>query len=357
MNKFTNNLLKTFAAAAVILPFFSSCEDNIVYEKMEECNIGVRLRFVYDYHMEYANAFPSQVDCINVFFYDENGRCVETREVIGSVLADENYRMEVDLAPGHTYDIVAYGGTTEGHTSFLFNNFPTVGSKINDRFLTLKDSEVGEELHPLFFGVADVTTDPLDLDYKEQTVYLMKDTNAIRVLLQQVDGEPMEYQMFDFKIFADNTQMQQDNKVVLTGQNTTYLPWVMRNENPGSLPDGSKSLVCWAEFSIPRLIWDTNQLANFTRADNIFNEYEGPILQILYKADQREVVNIPLLRYLLMCKPVRSNAVNSRELGDQEFLDRENRYDLFFFLDRHYQWLYLEIQVRDWVVRVNNAEF
>ena len=35
---------------------FSSCER--IYEDLDPCPHGVSLRFIYDYNMEYANAFP-----------------------------------------------------------------------------------------------------------------------------------------------------------------------------------------------------------------------------------------------------------------------------------------------------------
>ena len=355
MNKISKNLLKVFAVAGLIFPTLTSCDDNIIYDNLEPCNIGVRLRFVYDYNMEYANAFPSQVDCINVFFYDENGNFVTAREVTGEVLADENYRMIVDLEPGN-YDIVVYGGTNSAHTSFTFADFPGQESTFTDRNISLKDEMVGEELHPLFYGTVDFTCDEWDLDYRDKTVYLMRDTNSIRVHLQQVDGEPMFEDMFDFNILADNTHFQYDNKVVLQGAQTIFNPWFRNNQNPGFNPDGSQLWVCQAEFSVPRLVWDKNELVGLTRA-NVADGYEGqPWLKINYKADNRNVVDIPLLPYLLMCKPEHSNSVQSPNITDQEFLDRENRYDLFFFLDKHYNWIYVEIRVLDWVVRVNNVQ-
>ena len=37
---------------------FSSCER--IYEDLDPCPHGVSLRFIYDYNMEYANAFPKK---------------------------------------------------------------------------------------------------------------------------------------------------------------------------------------------------------------------------------------------------------------------------------------------------------
>lgn len=46
-------VLCTVLAVAALL---SSCHG--IYNDLEPCSQGVRLRFVYDYNMEYANAFP-----------------------------------------------------------------------------------------------------------------------------------------------------------------------------------------------------------------------------------------------------------------------------------------------------------
>ena len=51
-------VLCTVLAVAALL---SSCHG--IYNDLEPCSQGVRLRFVYDYNMEYANAFHSQMDC------------------------------------------------------------------------------------------------------------------------------------------------------------------------------------------------------------------------------------------------------------------------------------------------------
>ena len=47
--------------AAPALAALSSC--GSVFDDLDPCPRGISLRFVYDYNMEKANAFPSQVDC------------------------------------------------------------------------------------------------------------------------------------------------------------------------------------------------------------------------------------------------------------------------------------------------------
>lgn len=51
---------------------------------------------------------------------------------------------------------------------------------------------------------------------------------------------------------------------------------------------------------------------------------------------------------------MKSEAYESMPL--QEFLDRESRWDMIFFLDRNHAWLETQIIVNDWVVRINDIE-
>ena len=61
------HMISTFAGAVLCAASacvaFSSCER--IYDDLAPCPHGVSLRFVYDYNMEYANAFPSNVDVLN----------------------------------------------------------------------------------------------------------------------------------------------------------------------------------------------------------------------------------------------------------------------------------------------------
>ena len=69
----------------------TSC--GMIYDDLEPCPEGVNLRFIYDYNMEFANAFPAKVHCLTVFVYDEAGKYVTTRtETSRDLLSDEGYR-------------------------------------------------------------------------------------------------------------------------------------------------------------------------------------------------------------------------------------------------------------------------
>ncbi|MDE7347139.1 MAG: FimB/Mfa2 family fimbrial subunit [Muribaculaceae bacterium] len=337
IRSFSDSIKKALTAtmiAGTVLSF-SSCDR--LHEDLQPCPQGVRLRFVYNYNMEFANAFPSQVDCLTVLFYDSDGNYVTTKtNMTASDLSDENWRMTVDLAPGN-YSIIAYGGMECTESSFSFTAQPStirmdqLQVELNPECLTDPDER---HLHDLFYGNLEVTVEQSDTEYKDYTLYMMKDTNNLRVLLQQVDGTPIDEADFDFKVVDDNTLMAWNNAVVKT-RSVDYLTWARGNESPGELPDnGKEATVAWAEMSFPRLV-TTN----------------SPRLVITRKEDGHNVVDIPLNNYLLLMK-----GQTYANMPDQEFLDRKSRWNLFFFL-RGGTWLSVEIVVDDWTVRINNTEF
>lgn len=103
----TSRLVSTIFGIVLAALSLSSCES--IYEDLAPCSHGVSLRFVYDYNMEYANAFPKKVDCLTLLIYDSGGNYVGMRTVTGPELQDETYRMQLDLEPGR-YRFIAYGG-------------------------------------------------------------------------------------------------------------------------------------------------------------------------------------------------------------------------------------------------------
>ena len=105
----------------------ASCDS--IREDLPRCELW--LEFVFDYNMEYANAFAKKVDCLTLLVYDENGNYVDTRIVTGTELQDENYRMKLDLKQGN-YHFVAYGGLACNKSSFLMKYTPGEGTGYTD---------------------------------------------------------------------------------------------------------------------------------------------------------------------------------------------------------------------------------
>lgn len=327
-------LLTAVVIAAASLLALPSCES--LYEDLDPCPQGLRVRFVYDYNMEFANAFPSQVDCLTVFLYDEEGRWLATRtDATPEQLADENWRMDFDLEPGH-YTLLVYGGMQCKDSSFSFTSDPAeiplrdVRVRLDSDCLT---SPVGTQLHPLFYGRLDAEVKEGGTDYNDVTVKMMKDTNNLRVLLQQTTGEKINEADFDFCVVDNNTLMGWDNDV-LPSPTVNYLPWARGDASPGQLPDYSEASVAWAEMSFPRLVTGLQ-----------------PRLIVTNRLNGETTIDIPLNNYLLLLK---SEAYS--KMGSQEFLDRESRWNMLFFLDGNMRWIKTTIVINDWIVRINDIE-
>lgn len=291
------------------------------------------MRFVYDYNMEYANAFPSQVDCLTLLVYDKEGNYLETRTAQRQETADENWRMVIDLPTGE-YSMLAYGGMECRDSSFRFSA-PEDQTPMQDLEVFLPSSfitsPVGYDLHPLFYGSLDVTVEQNSTTYTEETLYMMKDTNDIRVLLANESGLPTDADDFVFSITDNNTRFNYLNEVIST-DNVTYRPWVKGNSDAGLLPDDQPATVAWAEFSVPRLMEGSDAVLAVTRVE-----------------DGKEVLRIPLVNILLLLK-----SEHYSKMGDQEFLDRESRWNLTFILTDNGLWAGVSIIINDWIVRLND---
>ncbi len=311
---------------------FASCS---VYETLDSCPKGVSMRFVYDYNMEYADGFSKQVDCLTLYIYDEQGNYVGTRTESGAALEDENYRMVIDLPEG-SYRFIAYGGLACGESSFQASPEPNTGSSTEDLNILMKqEGGISESLlHDLFWGSLDVKVE--GEMYRDVTLYMMKNTNNLRIVLQQadIDSEPLDIGDFEIKVSDHNGNFAADNSLLAGQDEIVYNPWTQGN---GVVDDqveqGNSVPVAYAEFSLSRLM-TTNE----------------PRLTI-YSAQQQEmVVDIPLIKYLLLLKSEKFAG-----MGDQEYLDRENLWSIVFLLNDN-TWHDVKIIINDWTVRSGNIQ-
>lgn len=332
ISQFAGMVLSTVLATVAL----SSCER--IFEDLDPCPHGVSLRFVYDYNMEFANAFSKQVDCLTLYIYDDKDNYVDTKIVTGAELQDENYRMTLDLEKGN-YHFVAYGGLACDKSSFSLLQAPAAGSKRTDLraamdadCLTVPERR---NLHDMFWGQLTLATADL---YSEGTVKMMKNTNSIRIVLQHVDGTLVKADDFDFEIIDDNTLFNYDNDLLPNG-NITYIPWAKGQAQTGVSIVGPDQVVpqpvevAYAELSTSRLMTKNS-----------------PRLLVKRHEDGEIVIDFPLNNYLLLMRSDRYS-----KMGDQEYLDRESRWTLYFFLQAGI-WLQTRIVVNDWVVRINDIE-
>ena len=320
--------------AAALLALAGTLSCNTIFTDQSDCPKGVSLRFVYDYNMEYVNSFHKQGHCVNVFVFDEAGNFVDNWTETSEAVKDENWRMNRTLDAGN-YTLIAYGGLCCGETSFVSPQFTSRATSNNEEpAVVLKHTDFVSEssLHPLFFGTA--TLEIGNEDFIEKTIFLKKDTNNIRFILQQVDGKLLNASDFEVSIVDDNSTLGLDNEPVPAGP-VTYRPWASGEETIGSAEDGETPIYAtWFELSTSRLTTSTSAKLIVRRA-----------------SDGETIINIPLNNYLLLLK-----SELYAEMPAQEFLDRISEWSLVFFLDNGLRWISTRIVVNDWVVRINNTD-
>lgn len=318
----------------------TSC--GVIYEDLDPCDSGAKMRFVYDYNLESANAFPAQVDCLTLHIYDSDGNFVRTVAEQSSVLADEDWRMDVNLDPGR-YHAVAYGGIACEKASFAHDTTPGDGSNYQDISMRLKYGMAGKKLHDHFHGVVDFDVDGDSPYYTPVTLRMAKTTNNVRVLLQNINGDPLDGNDFEFSITDDNSLLDHNN-VPVPGHLTIYNAWrkgqfsvaeIGNSHNAGrsaadAAPDDVR--IAYGDMSTSRLYFSTDAR-----------------LIVHSKETQKDILSLPLCKYLAMC--------NNYDFEDQEFLDRCSNYTLALLLGGDNSWIRLDISVPGYSVRVNNIDF
>lgn len=301
---------KSWMLWMAIISLFTSC----IYEDEVVCPCEVR--FVYDYNMEFADAFPKQVDDVLLFIFDDEGKFLSLQEEEGEPLKN-NYRMKLHLNPG-TYKLVAWAGTRKDVSCYnLCQDLQPGISTLDDLMLKLNYTRDvhRKSLANLWHGMSDnfvvAAGEPAC-----ETVSLLKDVNRFKVLLQKEDGKALSADDYSFSIVADNHQFRYDNSL-LPCCPISYLAYnkkevLIENEaETGTRTAGDISAIV-AEMGTMRLI--DNKILHFI----VRNEKE-----------QKEILNINLVKYLGM---MRLDQYSNMSL--QEYLDREDTYQIILFLGK-----------------------
>ena len=132
--------------------------------------------------------------------------------------------------------------------------------------------------------------------------------------------------------------MDYDN-TLLDDEKLTYYAWHKSNgqSNSDLELDGSRAggvlNMAVAELTVGRLVLENNPILTIT------NE-EG-----------EEVLSIPLIDTALLYKRVRH-----QNMDNQEFLDRQDEYDIALFLDEDDRWINSYIYINSWKVVLNNED-
>ncbi len=356
---YLRNIWRTASAVVTLCCTMSSC-DNAIYDDEGDCSVTYSVGFRYDINMKWADAFPNEVTSVHLYAFDRSGTLVWQQSESGEALKADGYAMTLDLPAGE-YSLIAWCGLeNDGNQgeSFTVPEARVGETGIDELKCRLnRQHDAGgaysdSKLHPLYHGMLDVTLPATD-DGGEYsyTMDLTKDTNHVRVILQNLSGEPVNEDDFTFRIEERNGLMNYDN-LPLPDEMITYRAYDVTSGTAGlgidDYPEPSKAKeggdssraitsvsVAIADLSIARLMED-----------------RSTYLTIEAKDDGHTVAHIPLMDYALLLKDG-----YGREMTDQEYLDRQDEYALTFFLDENRRWISSSIIINSWKIVLNNVNF
>ncbi|MBR2607299.1 MAG: FimB/Mfa2 family fimbrial subunit [Bacteroidaceae bacterium] len=322
---------------------FTSCDNSFVFDDEGDCSVHYRIKFKYDRNMKFADAFAHEVTSVALYVFDNSGVLVYEDAESGEALADENFTLPVELKAGE-YQFLAWCGIGDGEsfvtpqTRLGVTTIEELKCRMN-RISANGNGIVDKDLAPLFHGSAKFTlTDEPGVHYK--TISLTKNTNVVRVILQQLSGEDVNPDLFSFEIQDYNGYMNYDNSL-LDDELIIYKPWSLQTGsadinadiyNDEETRDASSVGVAVAEMTTGRLV-----------------EGNRPILVVRNLEKGDVVLSVPLIDYALLVK-----GNYNKDMSNQEYLDRQDEYNMTFFLDEAGRWISSSIIVNSWRVVLNN---
>lgn len=301
-----------YGSCLLLLLVLFSCTS--IDETLPECRLYVR--FLYDYNMEFSDAFASQVNRVDVFVFDKDGTFVIKKSEQGETLGG-SYRMPLPLPAGE-YRIAAWAGMSDD-----FEMPEPVAGKTTLEELTVRmkreESLVhNKALNPLWYGGVQAVSFTGRQEQTE-TVSLIKDTNKFRFILQKSGpGEELDINDCLFEIRADNGYYDWNNDL-LDDDMISYRPYYLEKvEDVGIV----------VEMNTMRLL-----------------EHKKVYLTLTRKSDGKELMRIDLIPYLLLTK------MEGHNIPAQEYLDRQSEYAIVFFYNPELlNFLSTKIVINGWTI-------
>ena len=347
--------LRTLLAVALVGIAGTACS-GLIYDDLQDCP-EYRVNFRYDWNMKYADAFAHEVKAVTLYVLDSKGSIVASASESGEALAAQDYSMVVKV-PAGKYDLLAWCDANEiGTYSFAEGTQKTdLTCSLNKKHSEDGSAYIDTDLDRLYHGFLEGADFSAKKGKVTATVSLKKNTNHYNVVLQHISGEPVNCDDFDFSITADNALMSWDNSL-LSDENVEYRAWSVYS---GSVALGTKTSAVAEPSAVAELVEVPQQPS--TRADALnvaiaelttgrLVKGHSPRLNIRNNKTGETVLSVPLIDYALLVK-----GNYNRDLDDQEYLDRQDEYDMVFFLDEDDRWFNSFIYINSWKVVLQHTE-
>ena len=339
--------LRTLLSLALVGIAGTACS-GLIYDDLQDCP-EYRVNFRYDWNMKYADAFAHEVKAVTLYVLDTKGSIVASASESGEALAAQDYSMVVKV-PAGKYDLLAWCDANEiGTYSFSEGTQKTdLGCSLNKKHSADGSAYVDTDLDRLYYGFLEGADFSAKKGKVTATVSLVKNTNHFNVVLQHISGEPVDCDDFDFSISADNGLMSWDNSL-LADENVEYRAWSVSS---GSVALGTKASAVAEPVEVPASTRaDALNVAIAELTTGRLVKGHSPRLNIRNNKTGETVLSVPLIDYALLVKGKYNDS-----LDDQEYLDRQDEYDMVFFLDEGDRWFDSFIYINSWKVVLQHTE-
>lgn len=334
MNRYIRKTARLMLCLLALAVMPASC----IYEDEVPC--PVELRFVYDYNMEYADAFPRRVRDLQLYIFGQDGTLLDTRRATAPDEGfGETYRMNLQDLPAGTYTFLVWAtDNAEAATkAYAFDPIATTRTALTDMRLGLQPDAANNcnlTLPDLWHGLLRDFTITGSAP-TEATIHLVQDVKRFRVMLQRADETRLDAAEYAFDITADNALLNYDNSILSSDDPTVYTPYSLEEATVDNSPRTATSL--------HTLVGELNTLRLDATGEARF--------RIRNTAEERDLFDLNLIRYLELMRLDRH-----ADMPLQEYLDRENTWNVIFVVGGEGDEHLLSIQINQWIMVFNETE-
>lgn len=324
-----------------LLPvIFSFTLVSCIHEGENDC--GIYVEFIFDYNMEYADSFDPQVDRVDVYIFDEDGKYLFHQHSGTSELINRKRMFLHDNFSSGTYQLIIVGGMSE---HFRFTD--SANEELIPGVTTLEEvtlflqrtaGTISHEFPHLWFGKS--TSIRYQGNASVWPVYLVRNTNRFHVMLESKDDMAQlhpETPPYTFEIITPEGARYGYDNAPLVRESVTYKPYSLK---PGNKPE--------------------NMATGKLNTMRLFTNYTDGYKIIVRKTDSREEVwSYDLIELLAKTKP--STRPDGTTLPLQEYLDRQGEWNIVILYhganpNNNEAFLAVAIEVNGWIIWLNDIE-
>lgn len=339
LSRIYSNCTRWVVAASVAVAL-AGCDNSFVFEDLDECRPDYRVRLSFTKNMENSekvNLVPSA----KLYIFDENNTLLDSVISSKSELIANDFTIPLPkLEKDKKYEFIFWGGLNENAWINHVNATRAAQSK-DDLSVKLSKDENSisrNELSYIFHGQDQHTfTKMTGLD--EKVIDLTQDVNFLNIMIENAET----LSAYEFYIIDKNTIIAFDNRLHANSENVKYMSVnksVTTFEKPAGNGQGSGQMVKGILASIH----------SFRLLDELLSD-DSNGAQFVIKYLGKEVFKSSLRKLIL-----HDNAVPSG-MSSQEYLDREDTFNIFVSVNKEADWGHFSIYVNDWQVVVNNIDF